>query len=156
MKIAPQHAYCDEKSKEISTSEIKRKYKLAGNAIDSLGIYTFFILTSKFEACQNFLTICIEEQHWENRDRKYLREISYLDIKRVESLDKLELLRKIDDQDNGFKLVAKLCDNKFNELKDIVNRVQRVSGNISSDTRTLIAQALFEDVNEVLAKLGLG
>lgn len=155
MKISSQHVYCDEKAEEKNTFRIKRKYKLAGNVINSLGIYTFFVLTSKKEACQNFLTVCIEEQHWENRNCRYLREISYLDIKRVESLTKFELLEKIDDPENKFILVARLCNEKYLELKQLIHKVQRVSGNLSNDTKTLIAQALFDDVNEVLAKLGL-
>ena len=155
MKISPQFAYCDEKSKEAHTEVLKRKYKVAGNVINSLGIYTFFVLTSKIESCQKFLTVCIEECHWENRNYRYLHGNSYLDVKKIESLSKDDLIEKIDDPGNKFVLVAKLCDQKYDELREMIGKLQRSSSFISEDTKKLIAYALSDDISGVLAKLGL-
>ena len=118
--IETQSAYRDEKSLEITTKIVKRKYKLAGNIIDlpPLKFYPFFILTTEKTACRSALTVQIRKSDWENKDSRYLNEeYSYADINKVEPLSKESIIQKRRDPQNRFLFVGKLSDEKFAELR---------------------------------------
>jgi len=159
--IEPQKVYYDKKSVEQSTKIIKRKYKMAGNSFASLSIYTFFIITSKQASCSHGTMITVEQHHWENKDPACLNEnYSYIDIKKIEQLTGAEICAKKNDSYNGFKFVAKLCDDKYNDLKTLLPFIS-TGGYISCERRELARQALADTVNpsevsdDVMRRLGL-
>ena len=161
-KVKVQYAYCDRKSKEVTTGIVKTKYKLAGNIIDSLKIYTFFIATKNELACQSRLTIEIQTKHWEELEPGHLSNpIGYIDITKFEPLTEQELLYKMRDKGNGFICVAKLCDNKFSELKDLRSKAHTSRSFIPIERTVLIKLALDDIVDfsqisdDLLKKLGL-
>jgi hypothetical protein len=142
-KIQTQNAYYDRKSKEKFTNIIKPKYKLAGNIL--LEIYTFFVLTTEEQACQKFLTLKIMRDDWEDRNPNYLKaSCSYLDIKKVEVLNKNEILQKCRDKQNGFPCVAKLCDKQFKQLRELRAKIQLSHRPVPTKITNLIFQALEE------------
>ncbi len=117
-KIEAQNAYCDKKSKESVTGVVKRKYKLAGNGLRELGVYTFFVSTTNLSACKKRLTIEVEKNHWENLTEGYFKkDVAYIDVTKIEVLRSGELLEKIKDENNKFPHVGKLCDIKYQELR---------------------------------------
>jgi hypothetical protein len=157
-RIKTRNIHCDEKSEEKLTGVTKRKYKLAGNILPPINIYNFFVLTSNKDTCQNYLTLEVKNEEWENKDTKYLKAgSSYIDIKRVEPLTKEDLLKKIKDPFNRFYPVAILPENKFHDLKILLNRLPTSHSFISDETKTVIVQALEETntIDSTLKKLGL-
>lgn len=127
--LSSQNAYCDYKSVEQFTNKEGKKYKLLGNIINLpplLLLYPFFILTKRESSCQKDLRVCIRKSDWENREPSYLtEERSYIDIKKMETLNKDKLFEKIKDSENGFPLVARLCDVRFGELKGKLSKLNR-------------------------------
>lgn len=156
-KIETQNAYFDKKSKEESTNMIKRKYKLTGNIFPAFNIYTFFVLTSNKDSCQRFLTIEIYCQDWEDREAKHLTaSVSYIDIKRVEVMGKIDLLNKKRDIENGFLYVGRLSNEKYKKLQELRSKVPKT---VPKHTKDFIDLALIETegdtVDTILKKLGL-
>jgi len=144
--IKEQHAYFDFKSYEEYIKKVRRKYKLTAKTIKlEQNFYPFFILTTRSQACQEALTVCIERDHWEQRKPGHLERTSYLDIKKIETLTEEEIILKIKDSKNGFPLVAKLCDKKYQEIKD-----KRHSLHLA---RTRIPASKCEIINYVLAEV---
>lgn len=158
-RIQKNKVYCDWKSKESNTGAIGKKYKLAGNIIEEFSIYTFFSITKSLTSNRNF-NLEVKQSEWENRDERFLdKPISYIDIRRVEAIDKEELLSKIKDCRNKFPRVAVLCSNKCQELENIKQRVRRLGCFIPSDVLTLIDVAIGDiskvSVDGIVNQLGL-
>jgi hypothetical protein len=156
-KIETQKAYYDYKSLEKFTGKIGRKYKLAGKIFSLppvLTLYPFFVLTTNKEACQKELTVCVQVSDWEDRQVGHLERESFMDIKKVDTLDKDEILSKLNDSENGFPYVARLSDNKFNELKGKQENLHKAR-RVSEEDLAIIQYALAEaDVPEkILNKL---
>jgi hypothetical protein len=151
--IKEQHAYCDYKSVEKAIDKTKKKYKVSAKPIKiSQNLYPFFILTTEMQACQGCLTVCINTNHWEDRQKNHLERTSYLDIKKIDILDEEEVISKIKDCKNGFPLVARLCDIKYKEVKDKKNKLYLAS-RISEISREIIQQALSESEEELTDKV---
>lgn len=154
LKINPKSLYLDKKSKELSTGKIKRKYKLAGNMI--LDEYFFNFLTRQSSACIRRFTLCIEPKDWENEttESRLGGQNSYCDVSKFELINKNDLLAKIRDKGNGFPFIARLCEEKVNELQVLRNEIGKCAF-ISSETRNLIQKGISPMVKEALIKLGL-
>ncbi len=160
-KIQTQNVYCDKDSLEKTTSVIKHKYKIAGNILSPLNIYAFFITTTNKDACQKSLTVTIESKHWESRLAGYLNEAyTYVDIRKIELLTDLELLKKMRDSTNGFPCVARLCDIKYRDMQNLRNHAHTSKSYLPLEKTTLIKMALDEIVDtshiadDILKKLG--
>ena len=90
-----------------------------------------------------FLTMEIKPEDWVNKDANHLNaDCSYLDIKKIESLDKDVLLQKCRDHQNRFQCVAKLCDKKYQDLRDLRNKVLRSPRPVPTQKANLILTAL--------------
>jgi hypothetical protein len=154
-----QYAYYDKKSLEEKTKIIKPKYKLLRKKLPSpLDSFIFFVMTTNPNACERFLTLCIYQKDWENRKTGHLREkCSYLDIRKIEVIDKDTALWKMKDGDNKFLKVAKLSDNKFLEIKKLYKGSYQNPVIVSPEIKQLIEVALDEaNIGEsTLKKLGL-
>lgn len=161
-KIAIQNVYCDRSSLEKKTGKVKPKYKIAGNVLPSLKIYTFFVGTSNSDACEQALTVVVEQKDWEGLITGHLSAPKgYFDIKKIEAFNDKDLLAKMRDGSNGFPSVARLCDAKFQELKQLGVKAHQSHSFVSTEKLALIKAAL-EDVvdtssisDEVIRKLGL-
>lgn len=150
-----QHGYKDKRSFEPSTGRVKTKYKLAGNIVATLGIYTFFVMTSQKQACESVVTLEINENDWEQRNG--IRGTGYLDIKKIEALNREEVLSKKKDSQNGFRCIGRLCDTKYNELKSLSARTHMTRIPLAIEKQSLIKQAL-DDAGistDIIQKLGL-
>ena len=159
--VETQKVYFDKNSIERSTGRVRNKYKLAGNVLSPLGIYTFFVITTNESSCHPKTTIKVEKHHWEDKHPSHLNAaMSYVNIKNVEPLTGKELILKMRDTDNGFKRVARLCTEKFEELKIMRTNVN-FGGYISDHRRIIVEQALADvghvsDISDdILIKLGL-
>ena len=157
--IKTQNAYADYKAFEKFTKKEKKKYRLAGKIIDlsPLMFFPFFFLTKRSTACQPALTVRIHISDWECKHPAHLTlEWSFLDIKKVELLNKDIILQKMKDSQNGFPFVGRLSDNKFKELKEKLKNLGRARS-ISEKQSALIQCALTEaDIPKtILEKLSL-
>lgn len=162
-KIINQNVYCDERSEERHiTGVLKRKYKLAGNIIKLLEVYAFFVITKERTSCNRYTTIEVEQKHWENKVSKYLNEPkSYIDLHKVEALSSDELCKKIRDNMNQFLIVARLCDDKYSELKDLRCNIHKCGGFVTTE-KIALANLAIQDIvdmssisDTILEKLGL-
>ena len=154
-KIQKQCAYRDEKSLEETTGNIKRKYKLAGNAILDLDTYTFFVTTRWKDTCHKPLTLKVNPTDWVNPAENRFSDVTYIDIRKVTALTRGELLQKIKDSRNGFCYVAKLSDPKFTKLQSLLARMPYSRVAIAPETKRLIERALAKEADKVLRKLNL-
>lgn len=159
--IEPKSLHCDKKSKEKFTGVVKTKFKLfTSKILPPLNFYLFFILTSKIDACQRSFTIEILHSDWEIIKKGYLKPISsYLDYRKIEHLSEEEVLGKMDDSGNKFIRIAKLSNEKFEEIKKEY-QIRKEKGfymKASSETKELIDVALLGANIEgrVLEKLGI-
>ena len=159
-KIEAQNAHYDVNSIENSTGRSRNKYKLCGCAEFGkyTGVYTFFLLFSDNCACDNYLTLCVNQDDWENRDQNYLKETcSYIDVGKIVKMDKSEISAKIKDSRNGFRCVARLKDEKFAELREYKRKFMNKSGKFPLEKIKLITMALAEanEAESIMSRLGL-
>jgi len=161
-KIVNQNVFYDRASLEKSTKKIKKKYKLAGNILKPLEVYTFFVITKNESACNRSTTIEVEQQHWENKKQYHLNESkSYIDLQKVETLSGVELCQKTRDKINGFLIAARLCDDKYNELKSLKDNVRKCNSYTSTEKIVLVKLAIQDIIDfsqisdQILQKLGL-
>lgn len=147
-KIINQHLYLDKLSHEASTNVTKRKYKLAGNIISDLKIYSFFDITSNQLACNQMLTVTVELSDWENLVSYHtLKSIGYIDISKFEILSSNDIVSKMRDCNNGFECHASLCDTKYFQLRSLRTKIGMVTKFISAKKQMLIRIALDEVVD---------
>lgn len=137
--LAPFYSFIDEKSKYFDDvrqawSEEKPKYKLfIGSKIPNLSEVVVFIeQTSKRERCKEGLYFSVNTNEWEykaptppHRKIPYLSKISYIDIRRVVFENVNDLFAKYSKQPEEFAMVAKLPDNKKNEMSQCFNNLPR-------------------------------
>ncbi len=159
--IEPKSLHCDKKSKEKFTGVVKTKYKLfAAKILPPLNFYLFFVLTSKIDACQRSFTIKIPFKDWEIIKSGYLAPVdSYLDYRKIEHLTEDDVLAKMNDSGNKFVRIAKLPDEKFEEIKKEY-QIRKAKGfymKASPETKELIDSALLgaNIESRVLERLGL-
>jgi hypothetical protein len=152
--IQSKNLYLDKKSKEITTSRVKGKYKLAGNILSELEQYFFNILTKNFSSCKSRLTIKIEEKHWEEKaEGDYLsEEVGYCDVTKYELIGKDDLVKKM--RQYSFPYVARLCESKYRELQSIRNKAQKEYF-ISREVKNIITKGISPSIEELASKLGL-
>lgn len=154
-----QKIYFDKKSEEQGTGIIKEKYKIAGNKLPTLNICTFFMMTSNRESCKSQFTVTFTPQHCEILEAGHLRNESYVDITKTDVLSEDNVISKMDDLQNEFKYVARLCDSKFSELINLAFRVRTHQSSLSLERVVLIQAALGIDTSnvseEILEKLRL-
>jgi len=152
-KIKKQHLYYDKKSKEPFTNKIKRKYKLAGNCL--LEHYFFHVLTRTKDACKKACTLTLRLKDWENRNKCFqLADIGYCDLTKFDRIERVLLLKKIKDKDNGFPYVAKLSDFKYKELINLASKKLRYS-HISTEAIQVIEKGILPSFDDLLSKLNL-
>lgn len=159
--VSAQKVYFDKNSLEKNTGRLRNKYKLAGNFLAEIGVYTFFVITTNEHACSNRTTVKVEQCHWENKNQQHLKkQNSYIDAKKIEPLTSYDVVCRIRDTNNGFKSVARLCDGKYIELKSLRSNLGSV-GFVSDHRKKIVEQALADiydisEINdEILGKLGL-
>src|SRR3989338_9359969 len=87
-------AFCDEKSGERTTGQIKRKYKVLTKIFPEMGIYIFVLSTSESTATSRYTTVRVQQHEWEDRVPFYLEGTSYLDAKKIQPHNETELLHK--------------------------------------------------------------
>lgn len=162
-RVQPANIHHDKKSleKRVRYKQIiKRKFKLAGNIIKPMMIFTFFTLTRTKDACRRDLRICIRQKDWENKDPDCLNEeYTYTDLTKAEAMEKSEVLAKMRERDNGFKRVAILCEKKYEEFRSLLPRMREAQKE-PSDNQIFIADMALsryrsEIAKDVLIKLGL-
>lgn len=154
-KVQTKNVHFDRKSIEEYTGREGRKYKLAGNIIKILGIYIFFILTTRESACKRRFTFRIYKKDWENKSLRYLNgKCSYLDLTKNEVIEEEQLLNKIKNRKNRFTCVAKLCERKYKELQVLCKKTQKIPS-ISKEAKDTIGLGLLEITEERLRSLGL-
>lgn len=153
-KIAKKNLYYDKRSRELTTNIVKPKYKLAGNSI--LDEYFFNILTTTLSACKAEFTLTINQTDWENkRNGRYLNEpVSYCDLTKYELLNKLDLLKKMEDRHNKFRCVAKLADAKYEQLQNLQSKFASCF-HISSQTKDMIDRGISDTLDRIASKLRL-
>jgi hypothetical protein len=160
-KVRAQGVYCDRQSKEVATKIIKPKYKVAGNQL--LNIFTFFVATKNKGACQRGFTIEVQRKHWEQLQQGHLSSpFGYIDITKLESFTDQEIISKMKDRRNGFPCVARLCDEKYQELRQLRQNPRLGSALRTTEKMALATMALDDVVDmtkfhkDLLVKLGLG
>jgi hypothetical protein len=150
-------AYHDRKSFEKSTNRTKKKFKLAGDSVAELGVFTFFLIFGEIAALKKALTLTIKREDWEDRVSNELNhDESYVDISQVESLTREEIQIKRDDPENGFAPIATLRNRKFLDLKRLTKKLRNpeVAYRVSKETKRLICYA-FATEKDLMKKLGL-
>ena len=149
--IQEQYTYFDKKSKEQATGRVKPKYKVCGKSI--LGISPFFITTSNKESCPKRFSVSIKERDWENRLDGFLDGTSFLSPSHIEALNDDEILSKQKDRDNGFRCVARLPTDKYNDLLSLCTNYHPVSTHHKKSILALILSD--ENIDKALRDLGL-
>ena len=136
--LAPFHSFIDEKSRFFNEhtqtwSTEKPKYKLLVGRLPYIDETIFFIeQTSKEERCRENLYIQVAAKEWENkaqtppsRSTPYLNKTSYIDIRNLVPENINELFEKYNKKPTEFAMVAKLPDNKKEELAKCFSNLPR-------------------------------
>lgn len=165
-KVSTRGLYFDKKSKEEYTGKVKKKYKLAGiqdDILSELQIFRFFVGTSKESSCQKALTLKVEPEDWEDVHDSHSSTVGskcgYFDVRKVDILNREELLTKIKDPSNGFGYVAKLKYECFGDLQSLALSLNRSHKPIPPAKVPHILNALIKKsdaVDEIMLQLGLG
>lgn len=146
--IKESNAYQDKKSIEKATRKKGRKFKLACKPLLILETYSFLLIHSNDSACIKDLTLCVRRGDWEKRNPKHLHRLQYarsfIDINKCEVLTKEILLKKIKDRKNKFDYIAKLCNTKYRELKDLAIKLEhkKYIDRLSSEAKKILGPAL--------------
>lgn len=154
-KVKKQHLYYDKKSKDPHLNNKKPKYKLAGNCL--LGHYFFHVLTTSKDACKKSCTIPLYIPDWENvvSEFKSKLEVCYCDLTKYDNIERVVLLHKIKDTNNGFPYVGKLCDNKYKKLLNLKKNLNK-HPSVSDETKDIIDAGISPSIDSILSKFNLG
>lgn len=155
MKIKRRNVYYDKHSIERSTKRERNKFKILNNSIDTLKIYIFFPLTSQdyvqIDKPEFFLTC--EPQHWEDIHLDFSDRLnsqcSYLDIRKVEEMTEEELLTKLHDSTNSFRLAGTLCDVRFADLQSLLCSAPYFKTFMPNSTAKILGHALHDAQKEM-------
>lgn len=148
-QVAKHNVHHDTMSLERRTGVLKSKYKLAANEWETLGIHTFFILTSNKSACERRLTLTVTEKEWQ--ENTILKGNSYIDVKKLEVMNNDDLLSKLKHPGNRFSKVAVLPEHKRTQLLKLVNSLHKSRSVIPASKQSLIRNAV-ADTTETIAK----
>ena len=85
---------------------------------------------------------------------KFFNQSSYCDLTKCEVLSKTQLIIKMRDRENGFPYIAKLCENRFQQLQTLRNEIASCLY-ISPETKSLIQEGISPMMSEALSKLHL-
>jgi len=154
LKIKRGLAFCDHSSFEAITNTRKTKYKLAGNYLEELRAGTFFVLTSKSSTCGSYLSVTINKTDWEYIASGHLNaDCSYTSLNHFETLTDQDI--KIKTIKKQFFEVAKLKENKIEEFKKRLERIQSVRR--SDETKKIIVKSIADigKAEELLQKFNL-
>lgn len=155
-KIKTRSTYYDTKSFEALTQVTKPKYKLAGCYPPGVDGIPFFLVTTN-EHLKKDCVVEIKKSDWQNRDRRFLRAPkSFVDVRNIEILTRSQIKIKKQEPGNGFRYVAQLSNDKFDELKKVGRSVYR-TGYIHQSKIKIITDALTEAqiAKNNLQRLGL-
>ena len=150
-KICVQYAYFDIFSEEVGTGNVKAKYKICCQMLPIKEIYAFYITTSdSLDRYKNIndnhpFILRIHEEHWEDRETSYLKGTGYLDVN-VKIHTTQELLDKMTDEKNCFKVVGRLCDERF--LLAEAKRVKNAKRPNSSPNQELRNKVFVDEYKE--------
>lgn len=153
--ILKQHLYYDKKSKDPYLNKTKPKYKLAGNCL--LNNYFFHVLTTTKGACKKSCTVSLYLSDWKNVVSEFeskLSEVCYCDLTKFEMINRLNLLKKIKDNNNRFPYVCKLHNSKYKKLLKLEKRMHK-DPYISKEVKDIIEAGMSETVDSLLSKLNL-
>jgi len=156
--VKAKNVHRDEKSKEIATRKVKRKYKLAGNPISDLDQFVFFVMTSKGDTYHRITSIQVNETEWINRSNAFpasLKGMSYVDLTRHEVLTTGEVGYKILDPNNRLQRIAELPEYKYRELKSKLVRMRTLRKPTAPEVTRLLARGLEPLSDELIRELGI-
>lgn len=150
--IQKQHLYCDKKSKDPHTSKKKLKYKLAGNCL--LTLYFFHVLTTSKDACKKSCTVSLNVPDWEGVVSEFKSElrVCYCDLTKFENIERVILLQKMKDANNGFPYVGKLCNHKYKKMQQLRKILHKLPY-VSDKEKNIVDAGLSLGVDEILSKL---
>jgi len=157
--VKPQHVYFDRKSVNFNGA-INEKYKIAGYPTPLKGISPsrlFWILTKNKSAYPQRKTVVIEQCHWENKDpRSLIEPFGYLCADFREELSRRNIISKMRDRSNGFREVARLCDDKFEEFRLTLHKVTLGPGMTIPDMKKTAASTVTKlGIEKLLKELHL-
>ena len=161
-KICIQYAYFDLQSEDKKTSnKTKPKYKVCCDILPIKGVYAFFVATSdkpgqyKYIDDTHAFMVKVEEHQWEDRDINHLKGVGYINTN-IEVHSTEDLISKIQDNNNGFKVVAHLCDERFL----LAEEKRRINSRRTSTPAQIARNQLFDperiqSLDELISRLGL-
>lgn len=154
------YVYLDQKSEEKSTKKTNPKYKVYIKKHPIFKeVLIFFILTSQNHYPNKKTIISIQSSEWEQHTCAKLNKTSYIDIIKPSHLNSTEIETKYNDQNNGFVCVAKLPDNRFQEMQSKIQLIKSYDCNdqLKKDNISTAVYALEKDENikDKLRELGL-
>lgn len=148
--IALTYLYKDKKSLDRDTNQTKPKYKLACRTLKAIDGFLFFVGTSQEHKKGNPLVFQVEETDWLEIYDSNFKGTSYFDVRDFDPITKKDLLLKIKDVENGFKMTAKVKDHMLDNLKDMVHTVRLSNRIFSEDTRYMACFAVDLSIKEEL------
>ena len=160
--IQLQFVYYDKKSTDphISHATPKPKGKLAGVIIAE--VYSFFELTSVRSRINERHRVDIEQEHLENLQFGYLTgDEGCIKLIEPEYLSVEEIDKKIADRRNGFKNIARLCDEKWSEVQrkcrseDFRRTPRAITRRQQAEIVRLTTDPDYEDAEWIIEQLGL-
>lgn len=156
-KIIKRHIYWDLKDNPLYSST-ERKAKIAGRPLVKLDVYAFFELTKR-QAVSEHRRVDIKRSHLEKISSKILKSPEGCIKLEPEILSLSEVIAKQNDTSNGFKVIGRLCMEKWEELQEKVQSSKLRSGMKPWDARkqSLIIELTQSapDVEPTLKKLRL-
>ncbi len=115
--VEPRHVYYDKKSKERRTGIVKPKYKVAMQYLSVSEFFPFYLFNT--DPCAKTYRFTVKQSELENRNPSLLsNDESHIDVRELETHTAEEIIRKRNDRENGFPLVAKLKTTRFAVLRD--------------------------------------
>lgn len=166
--IKAQSVYHDKTSQEKHYPyTVKPKNKIAGNKIhDELGVYVFLVLSSdnKDQSKSVEFAVKYDDSHLVYKKDGYMLERrAYCDPDNYELMTRDEILSKRQNPNNRFLKVARLCDEKWQEISEKVKsaefRRKRITRWQDSPQNLSILVGAFvapeEDIESILRSFGL-
>jgi hypothetical protein len=143
---------------DLKDDGLGRKARVAGRPLVKLDIYAFFELTSKAYVSEH-KRVDIERRHLERVQRNLLRSPTGCVKIDPEMFSLQDVLEKQADSANEFKIIGRLCTEKWEELQEKVQSSRLRTGNRPWDSakQSLIIELTQAepDVNSTLARLKL-
>jgi hypothetical protein len=149
-------AFLDRKSLEVSTGNVKQKYKLLTSRVAD--VYLFHVLTTRPDTYPREQSINISSTDWEHREGTHLSaSISILGCQHFDVLSQNDVLIKRKERDNGMPFVGRISQSKLSEILTFIKKYnQMITPKTNLEARNTL-QDMFEKrtVNDIKAKLGI-